>query len=75
MFLLMGSSVLITIAAITASPLVVKEVPVVLFPTGQNVNAATVLGKVFLYNVWQHLEFKTKKQQFYFLVSSNIWFK
>lgn len=47
MFLLMGSSVLITIAAITASPLVVKEVPVVLFPTGQNVNAATVLGKYF----------------------------
>lgn len=43
----MGSSVLITIAAITASPLVVKEVPVVLFPTGQNVNAASVLGKYF----------------------------
>lgn len=47
MFLLMGSSVLITIAAITASPLVVKEVPVVRFRTGQNVNAATVLGKYF----------------------------
>lgn len=47
MFLLMGASVLITTAAITASPLVVKEVPVVRFRTGQNVNAATVLGKYF----------------------------
>lgn len=48
MFLLMGASVLITTPAITASPLVVKEVSVVLFPTGQNVNAAaTVLGKDF----------------------------
>lgn len=43
----MGASVLITTAAFTVSPLVVKEVSVVLFPTGQNVNAVTVLGKYF----------------------------
>lgn len=60
MFLPMDSSVSITTAAITASPLVVKEVSVVLFLSGQNVNAAIVL-KVFSYKCLQHLEFKTEK--------------